>query len=59
MQWAERDGPRVEAPSSQGFGTRLITTATARTLGGEAVIDYTPNGVTWILTAPLESVRAT
>ncbi len=56
MQWAERGGPPVTAPEREGFGTRLLKRGTSRPVSGEAQIDYTPDGLTWILTAPLERV---
>jgi two-component sensor histidine kinase len=58
MQWVERDGPVAHPPEQQGFGTRLITSATARALGGEVEIDHAPTGLTWILVAPLARISA-
>lgn len=58
MQWVERDGPPVEAPARKGFGSRLIASATARALGGEAELVYEPSGVTWLLVAPLDRIAA-
>jgi len=54
LQWCELDGPAVKPPTRQGFGTRLICSATARSLGGQAELQFTPEGVTWLLVAPLE-----
>lgn len=39
MVWTEINGPRVEAPSRHGFGTRLVTRALA-TVGGSAEVDF-------------------
>lgn len=58
MKWVERDGPAVEPPTRRGFGSRLISTATGRALGGESELDYSPHGVTWLLIAPLNRVAA-
>ncbi len=58
MQWAERDGPPVQKPTKHGLGTRLISKATGRALGGEAELEYTPMGVTWFLIAPLDRISA-
>ena len=52
MQWAECDGPAVAVPERQGSGTRLITSATSRSIGGDASLDYASTGLTWMLTAP-------
>lgn len=56
LQWCERDGPAVRQPDRQGFGSRLVCSATSRSLGGEAELQFTPAGVTWLLTAPLERI---
>lgn len=56
MQWAEHDGPPVQPPEKQGFGTRLISKATGHTLGGEVELEYTPTGLSWFLIAPIERI---
>lgn len=56
LQWCERDGPAVKQPDRQGFGSRLVCTATGRSLDGEAELQFTPAGVTWLLIAPLERI---
>lgn len=56
LQWIECDGPPVLPPERTGFGSRLISKATARALGGEVELDYTPHGVTWLLVAPLNRI---
>lgn len=58
MQWAERDGPPVRPPEKQGFGTRLISKATGRVLGGKVELEYTPTGLSWFLVAPIERIAA-
>lgn len=58
MQWVERDGPPVRPPASRGFGSRLVSTATGRALGGHAELAYDPQGVTWLLIAPLDRFAA-
>ncbi len=58
MQWSEHDGPAVKPPESEGFGTHLVTQGTGRALGGLAEVDYTPAGLTWVLTAPLARIAA-
>jgi len=51
FDWIERGGPKVEAPTSTGFGSRLIGT----TLGalGEVDIDYAEQGLTLQFSGPL------
>jgi len=51
--WTEVGGPPVTAPTRTGFGTKLIQRVLAREIGGEAEIDYQPNGVIFKVAAPL------
>jgi len=53
LRWVERGGPPVVAPSSRGFGSRLIERGMAKELGGEAQILFDPEGVQFVLRAPL------
>jgi PAS domain S-box-containing protein len=54
--WTETGGPKVAAPSSKGFGSRLIERGLAGQLGGEAVIDYRETGVVCRIMAPLSTI---
>ena len=54
--WTETGGPKVVAPSSKGFGSRLIERGLAGQLGGEAVIDYRETGVVCRIMAPLGTI---
>ena len=54
--WTETGGPKVAAPSSKGFGSRLIERGLAGQLGGEAVIDYRETGVVCRIMAPLNTI---
>jgi PAS domain S-box-containing protein len=54
--WTETGGPKVVAPSSKGFGSRLIERGLAGQLGGEAVIDYRETGVVCRILAPLGTI---
>jgi two-component sensor histidine kinase len=56
MVWTETDGPKVTAPTSRGFGSRLIERGLAGQLGGEAVIDYREIGVVCRIMAPLSAI---
>ncbi|GJE74216.1 Blue-light-activated histidine kinase [Methylorubrum suomiense] len=53
LRWEEVGGPPVAAPSRTGFGTRLIERALATEMGGTALIEYHPRGVSFTLEAPL------
>jgi PAS domain S-box-containing protein len=54
--WTETGGPKVAAPTSKGFGSRLIERGLAGQLGGEAVIDYRETGVVCRIMAPLSTI---
>ena len=53
LRWEEVDGPPVNTPTRQGFGSRLITGGLARELGGEVRLDYPPGGVVCEIDAEL------
>jgi PAS domain S-box-containing protein len=57
--WTETGGPKVAAPSSKGFGSRLIERGLAGQMGGEAVIDYREAGVVCRIMAPLSKISGT
>ena len=52
LEWIERGGPPVTAPTEHGFGTTLIA-QTLKAHGGTAAIRYAKDGVTGVLTLPL------
>ena len=54
--WREHDGPAVERPTRQGFGSRLIARLTSD-FGGTADLNYEPEGVVFRLTTALENIR--
>ncbi|MGH1587301.1 PAS domain S-box protein [Methylobacterium phyllosphaerae] len=45
LTWAEHDGPVVEAPARQGFGSVLLQRVLGRQLGGEVETTYAPEGL--------------
>ena len=53
MKWQETDGPSVEQPEREGFGTRMIRRVLASELGGKVSLDFKPEGLECTLTAPL------
>lgn len=49
LRWIESGLEGIACPSSEGFGTTLITRSVAMALSGEATFDYTPTGLHCIL----------
>ena len=58
MEWTERSGPAVSAPTHEGFGSRLIRRGLAQQLGGEIKLDYDPEGVSCVISFPLRAIVA-
>jgi two-component sensor histidine kinase len=52
LRWAESGGPPVQPPTRQGFGSRLIRGLSAE-IGASATVDYAPDGLVCVLTAPV------
>lgn len=50
--WSESDGPPAEAPTEQGFGSRLIAMAIQSQLGGTLVQDWREDGLHAKITIP-------
>jgi two-component sensor histidine kinase len=57
LTWRESGGPTVTPPTRAGFGSRLIQRNLARELGGDAQIEYRPEGVVASISTPLDAVR--
>ncbi len=53
IDWKEHDGPPVIPPTRQGFGTRLIERSLRGQLGGDAALDYAPDGLRCHIRLPL------
>ena len=53
LAWAERGGPPATPPRAGGFGTRLIERAFGYELGGEAGLDFRPEGLRLEASFPL------
>jgi two-component sensor histidine kinase len=53
FEWRESGGPVVAAPGRRGFGLDMIQRGFARDVGGEAELDFAPEGVRFHLNAPL------
>src|SRR5262249_4233969 len=58
LRWEERGGPPASAPTSQGFGTRLIQQS-VKSEGGSARMSVGSDGVLWEITLPLPRPIAT
>jgi len=56
LRWTETGGPATQAPSSPGFGTRIITGSVEGQLGGRAVFDWVPEGLKCVLSIPREDM---
>lgn len=57
VEWRETGGPPLAAPPSRaGFGTRLVA-RTVRQLGGEAAMDWAPEGLRCSFTIPAGRFR--
>jgi signal transduction histidine kinase/DNA-binding response OmpR family regulator len=57
LEWTERGGPMVSAPSKRGFGTRLIEHS-AKGAGGRARMLSESEGITWTISLPIPDTEA-
>ena len=53
LGWAEKQGPVVESPTRQGFGSKLLNRIVTRNLRGTVVVDYAEAGLHAELSMPL------
>lgn len=56
LEWLERDGPPVQPPQHQGFGSLVITELVAQALQGTTKLDFGPAGLHWRLDIPASFV---
>ena len=56
MKWTETGGPPTQAPSSPGFGTRIITASIEGQLAGKASFDWRPDGLQCVISVPREDI---
>jgi PAS domain S-box-containing protein len=54
LEWCERGGPAVVAPTRQGFGTRFIEGSVAAELQGTATLAFDPAGLRCTMQVPVE-----
>ncbi len=52
LVWQEKGGPKVQGSERRGFGTALIQKGLSDQLGGEATLEFMPDGVRCVLRAP-------
>ncbi len=45
LTWREHGGPPVTPPTRRGFGTQIVERSVSDQLGGEAIIEWLPEGV--------------
>jgi CheY-like chemotaxis protein len=56
LKWTESGGPATQAPSSPGFGTRIITASIEGQLAGQTIFDWRPEGLQCILSVPRDDM---
>ena len=56
LTWRERGGPPVTAPTTKGFGSRLIERGLAAELRAVVIADYALDGLVLTLVAPLSAM---
>jgi PAS domain S-box-containing protein len=56
MTWRESGGPPVSPPLRKGFGSTVVTSALSGAFNGEAKLEYSPEGLSWQLAAPVSQV---
>jgi two-component sensor histidine kinase/DNA-binding response OmpR family regulator len=52
LQWEESGGPRVAAPSTLGYGTRVVTASVEGQLDGRAVFEWRSEGLRCTMSIP-------
>jgi light-regulated signal transduction histidine kinase (bacteriophytochrome) len=58
VTWSERNGPIVAPPTRRGFGSVMITRGLVHDLGGSASLAFEPEGLSCIMTVPVENLVA-
>lgn len=56
LDWREKGGPAVTAPTRRGFGSRLIERSLKGELGGEAILEFRADGLRCKAVLPLRLV---
>lgn len=58
LKWEEHDGPPVAAPTSSGFGTRMLKRALAADLEGNVELDYRASGLVCTIDCRLPEIAS-
>jgi PAS domain S-box-containing protein len=58
LRWREAGGPAVVAPARRGFGRNLVEQAVAHELGGDARLEFPPEGAAYELRVPVARLTA-
>ncbi|WP_395697609.1 sensor histidine kinase [Methylocella sp.] len=56
-EWRESDGPQVEPPRREGFGSMLLKRVLSQQIGAEVNVVYDPDGFTLRMLVPLRAER--
>ena len=56
LDWRESGGPKVTAPTTRGFGSRMIERALASELRGKVTLEFRADGLHCAIDAPLPTV---
>jgi PAS domain S-box-containing protein len=57
VYWREFDGPKIQIPSYQGFGTKIINESVIRQLGGKVAYDWASDGLRCVLSIPSDKIK--
>jgi two-component sensor histidine kinase len=55
LQWEEIDGPAVQKPASNGYGTKVISESVTHQLGGVATFDWRPGGLRFAMSIAIDN----
>jgi two-component sensor histidine kinase len=58
LRWQEVGGPPASPPEHKGFGTTVIERHIAQALNASVELDYSPEGFSWIMRAPIDLIQA-
>jgi two-component sensor histidine kinase len=59
LAWTESNGPPVRLGRNRGFGKVVLDRVTPLSLGGEGILEQSPNRIVWTVRAPMENIEAT
>lgn len=57
LEWVEKDGPPVEQPVREGFGSRLLNVLLTSQFDGSVTLGFEKSGVRCTINAPYEKIR--